>query len=543
MNLTLLNMAESESSQWVNIVGMIVVPILIFIIGNIALEAEKLRKSQIRALDYLTLHFHQMLQECLKLTNNEKRRKACLEKFINEPTAENYKNAFYLVRTPSLSFKIFAGDYTFTTSNYPQLINLIFEIDSVMENVLSYIHESNRQGDIAANLPSDKQVEYAQRMYYSLDDFHKKLNILIYLIDKILLSIKVYNSSFFHQKLVVIQFAGVVKELVDNAIKELDDINKFRNPNWRDSFIDSPDNPPIKLIFIDIIYVGYLKTMCWFDTKINNIRKYYYNHENKKFLQEQIITHSFYSEEQIKQLNDKYQEEINNFQNNKDRFDSLDLKKSENYFLYKGYVRRLEQIVLAAKEIFSMFPPERNRLLLADEIYKAKIYLDYIVVNFVPTMNNLFQFMVKHFNPNEDIEDISFLSEKLKNYVAPGYFEHLQKLTKTDFYKFHEGFDESISYGLSFELATYETNEQGKRMPGVQILQYRGTNQYGHTIHEYILSALGNLNKIAKNVYDMIISSPELVIMDKCVLDAIKQSVSDKNQNGRSKNGQIKRVW
>lgn len=543
MNLALLNMAESESSQWVNIVGMIVVPILIFIIGNIVLEAEKLRKSQIRALDYLTLHFHQMLQECLKLTNNEKRRKACLEKFINEPTAENYKNAFYLVRTPSLSFKIFAGDYTFTTSNYPQLINLIFEIDSVMENVLSYIHESNRQGDIAANLPSDKQVEYAQRMYYSLDDFHKKLNILIYLIDKILLSIKVYNSSFFHQKLVVIQFAGVVKELVDNAIKELDDINKFRNPNWRDSFIDSPDNPPIKLTFIDIIYVGYLKTMCWFDTKINNIRKYYYNHENKKFLQEQIITHSFYSEEQIKQLNDKYQEEINNFQNNKDRFDSLDLKKSENYFLYKGYVRRLEQIVLAAKEIFSMFPPERNRLLIADEIYKAKIYLDYIVVNFVPTMNNLFQFMVKHFNPNEDIEDISFLSEKLKNYVAPGYFEHLQKLTKTDFYKFHEGFDESISYGLSFELATYETNEQGKRMPGVQILQYRGTNQYGHTIHEYILSALGNLNKIAKNVYDMIISSPELVIMDKCVLDAIKQSVSDKNQNGRSKNGQIKRVW
>ena len=190
-----------------------------------------------------------------------------------------------------------------------------------------------------------------------------------------------------------------------------------------------------------------------------------------------------------------------------------------------------------------MFPPERDRLLLADEIYKVKINLDYVVVNFVPAVNNLFQFMVKHFNPNEDIDDISFLSEKLKNYVAPGYFEHLQKLTETDFYKFHEGFDESISYGLPFELATCETNEQGERMPGVQILQYRGTNQYWHTIHEYILSALGNLNKIATDIYEMIISSPELVIMDKRVLDAIKQSVSDKNQNGRSKNGQIKRVW
>lgn len=530
MNISLFNIAESGSSQWVNIVGMIIVPIAIFIVGNIIFEAEKQRKSQIRALDYLTLHFHQMLQECLKLTNNEKRRKACLEKFINEPTDENYKNAFYLVRTPSLSFKIFAGDYTFTTSSYPQLINLIFEIDSVMENILSYIHEANRQGDIAANLSSDEQVEYAQRMYYSLDDFHRRLNILIYLIDKILLSIRVYNSSFFHQKLVYIQFAGVVKELVDNAIKELDDINKFKNPNWRDSFIASPDNPPIKLTLKDIIYVGYLKVMCWFDTKINNLRKYYYNHENKKFLEEQIITHSFYSEDQIKQLNEKYQEELDNFQKNKDKFDSLDLKKGENYFLYKGYIRRLEQIVLAAKEIFSMFPPERNRLLLADEIYKAKIYLDYIVVNFIPTMNNLFQFMVKHFNPNEDIEDISFLSEKLKNYVAPGYFEHLQKLTETDFYKFHEGYDESISYGLPFELSTCETNEQGERMPGVLILQYRGENKTGFYLHEYILLALGNLNKIAANVYDMIISSPELITMDKRVLEAIKQSIATKTQ-------------
>ena len=530
MSFSLLSITESGNSQldsWISIIGQIIIPIVIFFIVNIYFEAEKQRKSQIRALDYLTLHFHQMLQECLKLTNNEKRRKACLEKFINEPTAENYKNAFYLVRTPSLSFKIFAGDYTFTTSNYPQLINLIFEIDSVMENVLSYIHESNRQGDIAANLPSDKQVEYAQRMYYSLDDFHKKLNILIYLIDKILMSINVYNSSFFQQRIVSIKFVGTVKELVNNAIKELDDINKFKNPNWKDSFIDSPDNPPIKLTFKDIIYVGYLKTMCWFDTKINSIRKYYYNHENKKFLKKQIITCSFYSKEQIKQLNEKHLEELNNFQKNKDKFDSLDLKKDENYFLYKGYIRRLEQIVLAAKEIYSMFPPERNRLLLAEEIYKAKIYLDYIVVNFIPTMNNLFQFMVKHFNPNEDIEDISFLSEKLKNYVAPGYFEHLQKLTETDFYKFHEGFDESISYGLPFELSTYETNEKKEKMPGVQIVQYRGINQYGHTIHGYTLSALGNLNKIATNVYDMIISSPELVTMDKQVLDTIKKTKND----------------
>lgn len=533
MNISLFNITEFGNNQfdsWINIIGMIVVPFAIFFIGNIVLEAEKERKLRIRALNYLTLHYHQMLQECLKLTNNEKRRRTCLQKFINEPTAENYSNAFYVVRTPSLSFKIFAGDYTFTTSDYPQLINLIFEIDSVLENILSYIHETNRQGDVAASLPCDEQVEYAQRVYHSLDNFHTRLNILIYLLDKILFSIRVYNSSFFHQKLVCIKFEGAVKELINNSIKELDNVNKFKNPNWKDSFIDSPDNPPIKLKFKDIIFVCYLKAMCWFDTRINNIRKYYYNHKNKKFIEEQITTHSFYSDEQIKQLNEKYQEELDNFKKNKDKYDSLNLKKEENYFLYKGYIRRLEQIVLAIKEIFSMFPPERKRLLSPDEIYKATIYLDYIVTNFIPTINNMFQFMVKHFNPNENIDDISFLSEKLKNYLPNGYFEHLQEFTETDFYKFNEGFDESISYGLPFELSTRETNDQGERMPGVQILQYRGINQYGHTIHGYVLSALGNLNKVAANVYEMIISSPKLVTMDKRILDAIKQMKNSENK-------------
>lgn len=170
-----------------------------------------------------------------------------------------------------------------------------------------------------------------------------------------------------------------------------------------------------------------------------------------------------------------------------------------------------------------MFHPERKKLLLPDEIYKTTINLDYIVTNFIPTINNLFQFMVKHFNPNEDVEDISFLSEKLKNYVAPGYFEHIQEFAESNFYKFNEGFDESISYGFPFELATCETNEKGDRMPGVHILQYRGVNQYGYTIPEYILLTLGNLNKITRNGYDMIISSPELVIIDNRVLDAINR--------------------
>ena len=98
----------------------------------------------------------------------------------------------------------------------------------------------NRLGDIAAKHTIDKRVDFAGVILNNLDWFHTRCNMLIYLVDKVFLSIQVYNSSFFHQKLVYIEFTAAVKDIINTAVKELDAVYKHRNPQWKDSLIDSP---------------------------------------------------------------------------------------------------------------------------------------------------------------------------------------------------------------------------------------------------------------------------------------------------------------
>ena len=508
---------------FLDISGSILIPLAIFFIGTIWINCEKERKDKINRLNYLTIYSHNLIHECVKLRQNEARRRNALLQFIKEPSAENYSNAFYIVRTPSLKYDIFAGDYAFVSDKFPQLLNNIFEIDSRLKTIITYISDANRFGDIGASKKTAEQINLAKMLLISLDDFHRNCNWLIFYIDHLLQCIKVYNCSYFFQKLVLIVFQGPVKEVIDNAVNELDDINKFRNPNWKDGLIDDPENPPIKLNLKDYAYIYYLKTMSKIEDYVKKSRKYLYKHENDKFLKEQITTKSFYSNEEIADLNIKYTKELENFTKNKELFESLNINKGENYFFYKGYMRRMEQMIVASKEIFRIFPPERNTLLMPEEIYQTTIYLNYMVTNFIPALNNIFQFLIKHFNPDEDIDDVNFLSKKLNNYTPPGYVEYLQKFYDSDFFQFTEGFDNSISNGLPFELFTHERDKDGTKMPGIQILQYCGENKQGYTVHGWTVTALNSLNKICREVYNMIISSPKLITPEKLMQECLNK--------------------
>ena len=138
------------------------------------------------------------------MRQNEARRRNALLQFIKEPSAENYSNAFYIVRTPSLKYDIFAGDYAFVSDKFPQLLNNIFEIYSRLKTIITYISDANRFGDIGASKKTAEQINLAKMLLISLDDFHRNCNWLIFYIDHLLQCIKVYNCSYFFQKLVLI---------------------------------------------------------------------------------------------------------------------------------------------------------------------------------------------------------------------------------------------------------------------------------------------------------------------------------------------------
>ena len=106
-------------------------------------ENKKDRINKIRLLNSLTLYCKNLLQESLKLIQNEARRRNVLQEYISNPTSENFSKAFYLERIPTLQYELFANDYAFTTNQYPPLVDLIFEVNSDLKLVTTAITEFN----------------------------------------------------------------------------------------------------------------------------------------------------------------------------------------------------------------------------------------------------------------------------------------------------------------------------------------------------------------------------------------------------------------
>lgn len=86
---------------------MIIIPLVIYFLSSVYQEGKKDREQKIQVLNSLTLYCKNLLQEVLKLKNNEERRRNALNGYIQNPLPENFTKAFYIVRTPSLQYELY----------------------------------------------------------------------------------------------------------------------------------------------------------------------------------------------------------------------------------------------------------------------------------------------------------------------------------------------------------------------------------------------------------------------------------------------------
>ena len=186
----------AEKNVWdyiINVAGLILIPIALYFLSSVYAVAKRNRETQICALNSLTLYCKNFLQESLKLRNNEARRRNALQDYINNPLPENFTKAFYIVKTPSLQYELFANDYAFTANQYMSIVDLIFEVNSNIKTVTTAITQFNMFSEVAAKQPKEETVRMAKEMLLQLDSFHHNCCVLSYLINKL---IYVVNKCF-----------------------------------------------------------------------------------------------------------------------------------------------------------------------------------------------------------------------------------------------------------------------------------------------------------------------------------------------------------
>lgn len=445
----------AEKTQWdyiINILGLIIIPMVIYFLSSVYGENKKDRINKIRLLNSLTLYCKNLLQESLKLINNEERRRNVLQEYINNPNTENQSKAFYLVRVPSLQYELYANDFAFTTNQYPPLVDLIYEVNSELKVILTAINEFNLRAEYAMK-NKDESIKIAQEMLLQLDAFHHQRSILAFIINSLMRAIQIYNSYYFFQDILDLQFSGRMKEYLDNVTQEINEFYGNKEPNWLTTLIENIeniDNPPMLFSIRGIYY-----RFCGFIDRIyRNFKKCIYL-KLKEIKNKKVRTvKTACTKEKIKELQEQYDKILSNYELCKEKYKSITLlDKTLDTQLYNGLMNRLELLITAMKTVFKILPPERKLLLNKDEFTQVEINLNFIATNFIPGLNSVFKFLYLYAFPNKNADDINFLSPEVNDILDDNYQKTLQLFGNSELYKFLEAYDYCISNELPFQLS------------------------------------------------------------------------------------------
>ena len=115
------------------------------------------------------------------------------------------------------------------------------------------------------------------------------------------------------------------------------------------------------------------------------------------------------------------------------------------------------------------FAITQKKNLSVEEINQIEINTNFITTNFIPCLNNIFKFLYLYYFPNENIEEINFISPELNKILDINYQEKMQAFSKSELYKFIEAYDYSISNELPFELVKGLPDDEN-RYVGIKII-------------------------------------------------------------------------
>ena len=177
-------------------------------------------------------------------------------------------------------------------------------------------------------------------------------------------------------------------------------------------------------------------------------------------------------------------------------------------------MKKLNQMITSMNNIYAIFPPERTIMLTFEEINQIEINTNFITTNFIPCLNNIFKFLYLYYFPNENIEEINFISPKLNTILDIGYQEKMQAFSKSELYKFIEAYDYSISNELPFELVKGLQDDENKYV-GIKIIpndiaMKNGIKEF--FLHEFVIKSINLLVKITNDVYMTILKCSKIKV-------------------------------
>lgn len=113
-----------------------------------------------------------------------------------------------------------------------------------------------------------------------------------------------------------------------------------------------------------------------------------------------------------------------------------------------------------------------------------------------------------YYFPFENIENINFLSPELNKIIDTSYQIKLQSFYNSDFYRFIEAYDYSISNELPFILSRVAYDDNDNKYVGIKVVPNPSALDKGVKelfIHDFLIKSINLLVLTTSDMYELIL--------------------------------------
>jgi hypothetical protein len=255
-----------------------------------------------------------------------------------------------------------------------------------------------------------------------------------------------FNSLYFHQNLVSISFSGYLANIIKDAYKIVDDKNKYRNPNWRDDFIDNPNSNPVKLNIKQKLYVFYLIITGKIDKLISKIRSYLTNILITKEKDDAKNLLSLYQKEDVEKLMKECTNNENRLKLCKEKYARLQISLLEDYCIWQNLFFYIDKLICNIKNIYKIFPPTKNTIITQEDSINLNMNYSFYCKTYLECLNSLINIVILHREAKE-LGEVKFNSNIVYQYMPPYYknwIEHSKELQYIIYSK--ETYDKNLHF-------------------------------------------------------------------------------------------------
>lgn len=505
--LTINSQNPEFADRAINFLGMVIIPLILWFISSVIIESNKRKDEEIQKLNYLTLNTHNLINEAVNIKLFIERKKSFILKYIENPSIENFNAAFSLQEFPTLIYDIFPQDYVFTAKNHANIVHFILYVQTRIKDIACKIQDFNRIGILVKDKSDDEKRKGADVLLAILEDLKYNCNLLLFCLCSVDKNVQCYNYNFLFEQLISIDLDQLQQSELKKAEQEIDERNKYACPNWRAGLVKTPDENPTKLNFRGRCYILFLFVWgAW-----QKFKKSFLIARNKliyeKFKPKPTTYKVVYSEETINTLIQNAKNIQNQILSCFQKLCKLEVSNPENIKRINYFFKRVYQMVGACQNIYTVFPPARNTILLEDERTNVKINLDFLVQNFFLCLNELCKFTIKQIDLDVDVNEIKWNSDKIQKYIPEEYYKELYE---SDFIKFSIAYLTCLDNGNDFELGTLSLAPDDTWYIATAIfppitLQQKGLN--GYELHFYVNDIMSNLIEHCDRLYPLILKS------------------------------------